>query len=127
MFDVWQYAQNKDVLTDSGWDEVLYDYASKIYRSEDYADESECLSCLVAVEFFPDVRFNTILEEYLKTKGKSLEDIRGYYAYGRGFLMTHGENYSWKDADLLCGNGDGQTLRDFEKWVEKTYDEEDFM
>ena len=120
MKDLIPVAFSHTDILDTVDDELFYSYCEHIYKQEDCSSVEDMMSSLVALEQFPDVTFCNLLSQYLEEKGKDIEGtVRGYYPYKKGFLMTHGGNYDWLDADLLGGTGNGYTYKDFENWLEQ--------
>ena len=111
---------HEDILEDSSLDELVYLYAERVYKQEDCSSVDSFLNNVLAIEYFPDITFHHLLEEYFEEQGKDIEDeVRGYVPHKSGFLMTHGVNYSWLSADLFGGSADGKGVDNFEEWLKK--------
>ena len=81
---------HEDILEDSSLDELVYLYAERVYKQEDCSSPEDFLEQVIAIEYFPDVTFHSLLEEYFEEQGKDIEDeVRGYVPHKSGFLMTH--------------------------------------
>jgi len=109
---------HEDILENSSLDELVYLYAERVYKQEDCSSPEDFLEQVIAIEYFPDITFHSLLEEYYEEQGKDIEDeVRGYVPHKSGFLMTHGVNYSWLSADLFGGTADGKAVNQFEDWL----------
>lgn len=109
-----------DILENEGYDDLIYFYAEAVHAKEDCSSADEFLSQVLAIEYFPDMTFHHLLSQYFEEQGKSIEDeVRGYYPYKLGFLMTHGVGYAWESADLFGGTADGRAKQKFKDWLDK--------
>lgn len=109
-----------DILEDEMYDELVWDYCEKVCKREDYSDAESFMQNVLAIEYFPDVTFHSLLQQYFEEKGEDIEEkVRGYVKYKQGFLMTHGIGYSWESADLFGGSADGRAKPEFERWLEE--------
>ena len=118
--DLIPVSYSHDNILDTMETDELYDYCNHVYRQEEYDDAEDMMSDIMALEYFYDATFHALLAKYFEEKGKNIEDeVRGYMPYKKGFLMIHGVNYDWKDADLVGGSANGQTWKDFEKKKKK--------
>ena len=107
-----------NIINDEQYDDLLYIYAEEVYKKEDAQDAYSFLSNALAIEYFPDVTFHNLLEQYFEAQGKDIEDeVRGYYPYKRGFLMTHGIGYAWESTDLFGDSSNGKN--NFEAWLKE--------
>lgn len=116
----------EDIVDNCNDDEVpviICDYLDNINTDEDerelYLDIESGCPCLVKIT---QSAFVVMLERWFAYNDTNADSrVRGYFRSSDGsFMMLHGINYDWIDADLLGGCGNGQTHGLFKDFCEKS-------
>lgn len=114
---------NLDVYEDLDDVELLDEYAKYVWSLIDYPSEEAAVLDLhfgaLVAEFFSNPTFNSALEKWYASKGKTMsEEVGGYMPYKQGFIMVHGRNYDWMSKELCGGKANGVAWKEFEDWIE---------
>ncbi len=84
------------------------------------SDPGEVMSNIINLFKIPKrSRLYKYLLKWYGSEEKLMDNVRDVYETNDAIYFTTGAGYSIFDADLLGGNADGQTEREFEKFVDK--------
>lgn len=103
--------------------EVIWEYLNNVDYDGDirelYDDLGYGCPCLVHIT---QQAFVDMLKRWFAVNDNAIDKgVRGFVQASNGsFYMMHGLNYSWLDADLLGGSGNGDQLEAFNDFCEKS-------
>lgn len=123
--DVIDIVDNYDIPNDTK-DDLFYRAAERIVEENGpdcYNDPEDAvyeeMANIITLDAIPfDSTLYGLLRDWYDSRGQVLEEeVRNYFDDGVNMYFVGGMNYDVFDADLLGGNGNGETKAAFEEFV----------
>ena len=104
-------------------DDIWYAVAENMKETEpDEYEDYDVLDIMSDIIFIWKIEKRSRLYDYLLkwygSEEELLRNVRDVYDTGRAIYFVTGCGYSFFDSDLLGGNADGRTVKEFERFID---------